>query len=671
MIVRGFIILFCLFLLNPSSGQSLSDTIHIHEVKIISSEPLWNAGLQVTRVDSLALEETNNNSMANLLANHTPIFIKTYGQGGVATASFRGTAASHTQVQWNGMNINSPMLGQVDFSLIPVFFIDDIQLYPGGSSLNNCSGGLGGSVSINNLPDWNNQFDLSLSTKYGSLHQTQSFLKIGAGNRKLQFRVRSFYEYAKNDFKFYSQEDKRWQKQENAEYTRLGTMAEFYARIKQRHYLSIIGWGNKAARNIPPLSNFSALHHDEYQDDMDLRANLQWKTLLPKLKIFFNSGLAYNHINYFAGDSIISKQDEWGNPVNTFYKVNHDAINTYYSFSNQVSSTYSFSKKWVFEYSIYSNYHDVSSKDLIPRTDTWAGHRIVYTKNRMESGAKVSLGSQLSDRLSGNFMVKKDLVDKKWIPIIPFLGLKFDCSREKDGHFYIKTTLTRNYHWPTLNDLYWQPGGNDTLKPENGYSGDMSIHYSGQFGKLDYHASLNSYASIIDNWIIWMPGDFVYWNANNLKKVFARGMETFIKISTREFPVNITMQGMYAYTKTTNLASVMNNDNSLGKQLVYIPVHSANMLFKAERKGYSILYTGYFTGKRFTSTGNDRNHALPAYYLASISLEKKIRKKENTFSFSFSINNLFNVSYIAIRERPMPGIHYHLSLKVDFNKTRP
>ncbi len=53
----------------------------------------------------------------------------------MATASFRGTAPSHTQVSWNGISISSPMLGMVDFSLIPVYIIDDLTLKHGAASL--------------------------------------------------------------------------------------------------------------------------------------------------------------------------------------------------------------------------------------------------------------------------------------------------------------------------------------------------------------------------------------------------------------------------------------------------------------------------------------------------------------------------------------------------------
>jgi len=40
-----------------------------------------------------------------------------------------GASASHTMVTWNGININSPMLGQLDFSLIPASFLDEVEVF--------------------------------------------------------------------------------------------------------------------------------------------------------------------------------------------------------------------------------------------------------------------------------------------------------------------------------------------------------------------------------------------------------------------------------------------------------------------------------------------------------------------------------------------------------------
>ena len=123
----------------------------LHDV-VVTARPVKEQALTRTVIDSVRMAESATDSFAELLTKHSSIFVKTYGQGSTATVSFRGTAASHTQVLWNGVNINNPMLGQVDFSLIPVWFVDQTELYHGGSSLQDGSGALGGEVSLSSRP---------------------------------------------------------------------------------------------------------------------------------------------------------------------------------------------------------------------------------------------------------------------------------------------------------------------------------------------------------------------------------------------------------------------------------------------------------------------------------------------------------------------------------------
>ena len=112
------------FLVNFTfiNAQSLTDTIKIREVRILAKRKVEEAGLKITRPDSLARASTITTNLSELISAYSPVFIKSYGRGSTATASFRGTAATHTQVLWNGMNLNSPMRGFADLALLPVFF---------------------------------------------------------------------------------------------------------------------------------------------------------------------------------------------------------------------------------------------------------------------------------------------------------------------------------------------------------------------------------------------------------------------------------------------------------------------------------------------------------------------------------------------------------------------
>ena len=129
-------VLLCSILSAQGQDNSVAFQLRLDTVTIMGKRPFRDIGTTKTVLDTLILRESITNSLADILSQSTSIFIKSYGRGTMATASFRGSSPSHTQVLWNGININSPMLGQVDFSMIPSFFVDDMTLWHGASSVN-------------------------------------------------------------------------------------------------------------------------------------------------------------------------------------------------------------------------------------------------------------------------------------------------------------------------------------------------------------------------------------------------------------------------------------------------------------------------------------------------------------------------------------------------------
>jgi iron complex outermembrane receptor protein len=134
------------YLTNPDSlvsSKGFQDSVLLREIEITAPGKTNLVALRITRPDSVAMVAGLTADLSELLSRNTPVYIKHYGPGSMATASFRGTAASHTQVIWNGMKLNSPALGYTDLSLLPLFFTDEVYLLHGGSSLAKSSGALG------------------------------------------------------------------------------------------------------------------------------------------------------------------------------------------------------------------------------------------------------------------------------------------------------------------------------------------------------------------------------------------------------------------------------------------------------------------------------------------------------------------------------------------------
>ena len=160
---------------------------------VYGNRPMKEIGVQQTKLDSIQLKENISLSMADVLTFNSAIFVKNYGRATLSTVAFRGTSPSHTQVSWNGMKINNPMLGMTDFSMIPSYFIDDASLLHGTSSVNETGGGLGGAVKLSSRPAQNEGFGLQYVQGVGSFKTFDEFLRLTWGDEHWQTSTRAVY----------------------------------------------------------------------------------------------------------------------------------------------------------------------------------------------------------------------------------------------------------------------------------------------------------------------------------------------------------------------------------------------------------------------------------------------------------------------------------------------
>ncbi|MDZ7776138.1 MAG: TonB-dependent receptor [Bacteroidales bacterium] len=91
----------------------------------------------------------------------------------------------------------------------------------------------------------------------------------------------------------------------------------------------------------------------------------------------------------------------------------------------------------------------------------------------------------------------------------------------------MKGNVSRNYRLPTLNDLYWQPGGDPELLPERGFTLETGLKYLSQ-KRNGWHggAEITWFRNDISNWIAWQPdGIMSYWTPKNITEVLSQGIE--------------------------------------------------------------------------------------------------------------------------------------------------
>ena len=632
-------------------GQNLSDTISIDEVPVFGKRPIEEPGTMTTHIDTMVLKMLKTQTISELLSSYSPVFIKSYGRGSTATASFRGTAASHTQVYWNGMRLNSLMRGDVDFSLFPVYFIDDLSLQHGGSSLQSGSGALGGSVLINNKADWTDRFSIRYVQTIESFSTYKEYLNLGFGNGKLQFKTRVFSDRSKNDFPYFNygilpmKEDV----QKNAAYSKSGLLQEVYSRFNSQTVSAKL-WAYQSDRDLPQLMSFEGDSRNETQDDQNLRVVLNWKNIREKNKVEWLLGLNMNDLNYFRSSTE-------ANFVNFDSRSKERSITNQFNYDLKVRETMSFN------WSLNTSYSKVSSFDRTLKTG--------YEEDQLAFSLLNSAHIMLLPQWAVSFLFRSESYDGRLIGFIPSFGSEFWLDKKQLSS--IKMNLSRNYHQPTLNDLFWIPGGNPNLKPEEGFSGDLAFAYKGKEGNSTFSGQVTGFASLIDNWIVWQPSvNAYYWEASNLRKVFARGAE--IQLSGQFKTANamqFNLRGNYSYAATSNLDAVPSVDESRGKQLIYIPKHKGNFFAEVNFKRYYMVVNVPFTGKRYTTSNNVESEVekvLNPYGLNNLVVGKRFDWSPFQADVSFNVENLTNQDYMAILYRPMPGRYYSLTVQIQFKK---
>jgi iron complex outermembrane receptor protein len=651
--VQDFLLggLFCL-ISGALSAQKLSDTIRIQEVQIYGKKPVEEAASLVTHIDTMALQMMKTQTVAELLSSYSPVFIKSYGRGSTATASFRGTAPSHTQVYWNGIRLNSPMRGDVDFSLFPVYLIDDVSLQFGGSSLQSGSGALGGSILLGNKPDWNERTSIRYVQSLESFSTDREYLNLGFGNRKIQLKTRLFSDRSQNDFPYfnYGRLPMHQAIQKNADYSKQGLLQEVYFKAGQNTFSARI-WAYRSHRNLPQLMSFEGDARTEKQTDHNFRVVLSWNHYAPKSKIDWVGGINRSELDYFRSSTEANV-------------VNFDSHGREKSWTSHVDFDWTPSKLLNFNWSWSTTYDLVSVFDR--------AQKLGYDHNRLELSLLNAVHWLATDQVSLSFLWRSELYNSRLIGLIPSLGLEYFLTRSQQHS--LKLNLARNYHQPALNDLYWLPGGNPDLKPEKGFSGDLVYAFAGRKDGLIFSGQVSAFASLIDDWIVWQPssGGAYFWEAANLRKVFSRGagIQFFLQ-KTMANTIRFDLKGNYSYTATANVNAVPSVDHSRGKQLIYIPKHKANLFGEAVFKAWYLKLNAPFTGKRYTLSNNeesDYEKILTSFWLVNLNLGKTFDIKRFRADVNVGIENLANADYMAILWRPMPGRTYSLTIQLSYKK---
>lgn len=640
------------------AAQDLSKMQDISAITVTAPVKPKYRTMQRIAIDSTTLRLESGTSLGELLVKNSPINIKSYGRGDVQTATFRGTAPSHTAVYWNGMRINSPMQGMVDFSLIPVYLIDDISVESGISSISSGNGALGGAVVIESTPQWSDKVvgvDARLAA--GSFETYNGYVNVRlTAKNKFQSVTKLFYNYSKNDFPFTNRdiiEPSRpgWhprQRNKNGQYRQQGFMQEFHGRLPARAgNLSFVLTGLDSYRNLAQLTTFEGDQGNNLTDrsDKTLRATLTYKHSSPKLETIARIGGELSTMSFLQQ-----------NRTGAAYQSTLDSHGLSRSLSGSVELNYIGLKKHTINSVTSANVDYVNSSERI--------HKQGFVRTRGEFSQLLGLHSQWLPCLASSIVLRAGVIGNNTGGYIsPVIGVEYKPRK----CVAIKARVGHNTHYPSISDLYYVPGGNADLKSEKGWTVEAGADFSftSNSGSNITAVGVNLFSSWIDDWIVWLPSHQQYWSPRNVRNVMARGVEITAKSAWNiAHDWRVELSGNLAVNSTINNGDPLSwGDESIGKQLVYVPLVSGGAYARAQWRMIYLTYQLYGESSRNTTTSASTStlgSIIEPYLLHNLSVGAQWR----WLSLEVQCLNLLNSEYYTVLRRPLPPRSFMVNLGI-------
>jgi outer membrane receptor for ferrienterochelin and colicins len=598
----------------------------------------------VNVLDTDAPEYQNAQNLGEILQNIQGVFIKDQGGlGNTKTISLRGSTAGQVVVLLDGQRINNPQTGEVDLSTLSLEGVEKIEVVRGSNSALYGADAIGGVVNIITRSD---------EQKKGGWQGSVKTTGASFGTFSLESTV---------DAKI-----KRWDLSGSGKY--LHSRGDF---------TFTDNYGQKKTRK---------------------NADIESTDLHGRLATSLGEGLFTRHLEF----TLRHHESERGAPGTIepyYYRARMwDKQNQANMLLNSKIFSCLHELRWQnYYYDSWSRYfNDESLQKVDSRFTTRTGGSEIQVRSILEDWSTLTYGSgirldymqdhQTSDerlRTSAYFFTVSEnqlpvqILGMKKLSLVP--SLRYDWNSDYPNRFSPKIGLVFNwgerwltslkmnaglsYRAPTFNDLYWPEDvwtkGNPNLSPENGMDWDMGIRL--QYPVLNgFYLESTYFENYLSDMIIWQETDGL-WMPENVQSARIRGIENSLKFSPLKN--NLTFQANYTFmdARNTNPESPAEYE----KILFYRPKHTVNVSLTARILHIYGTYSYQYVSRRYTDATNVWKNSLDPYSLSHISLGYEMAYKTFRLTVNTHLKNLFDTEYRVIKNMPVPGREWRVSLTVE------
>ncbi|MCB2407032.1 TonB-dependent receptor plug domain-containing protein [Hymenobacter lucidus] len=626
--------------LHAQQPQPADSARHLHQVqqlpavRIQGSPPSrFAVGSHVLTLDSAVLNQYRAGTLADVLLNQTPLYLKNYGPGQLSSISIRGTAARHTAVLWNGFNINLPSLGEADFALFPTNGATRVDVQYGPASAAYGTGAVGGAVLLSSPVVWGAGGKANVQVDGGSFGLRAGSAEGSFSNEKLAVRAAASYRTARNDFYYdsVSADGTVRRRQPNADFRQWSLTQDATLRLGTHGELLAAVWLTDADRHIQP--SIGSVNDGARERDQSRRVQTGYRHVASRAEWSVRGAWFEDVLNYFNGNLISNSR------VRTTQAQAEYTANLRPNMSLRVGG---------------------EAQHFAAQVD---GYGQPITENRFSGFALLRYDPLPRLQLSAN--LRKAVVPGRRPPLAPTLGAEWQAWRAERQQLSLKANAARGYRAPTLNERYWRPGGNPDLLPESSTSYEAGLRHQWQpTTAASLETELTAYHQLVNDWVEWTTHPTRgYDTPQNLRQVVARGLEVNTQLRWQLPRYSLKARLAYGFTQAEKTRGYANDLNPVGRQMRYVPLHTAAFTTDQTWRQWQLTTALTVTGYRYTD--NSATDYLPSYVLLNATLAHTfVVRPAWRLTLLAQGYNLGNVVYQNYAYRAMPPRSALLSLRV-------
>ena len=615
--------------------------------------------MSIISAEEIAASAPKN--LADVLEPVLGVSLTRYGGAGASSfISIRGSSAEQVLILLNGKRLNTAQGGGSDLSTINPDSIERIEVYRGGESAIYGENAVGGVVNIITKTSDSTDLHGTARAGYGSQNTISGGASISGGTENKNLGG-TFSLHALSSDGNYSFEDDNFGSLErkNADVLQGGAAAAaFYSPTDTLNlaFDTTIYFDEKGVPGTVEFPSETARMSDERETAM-LEGDWlhDWGDITGTLS-FFRQVRQYEDPDFYLGP-VDDRHENKVAEAEVEYEKRFSAENWAASWLSGYSLRLDTLDSTAFVESGGSEFSDSGitrlrqsgftrgELRLFPYRDSETCRLSIFPALRLDSWSID--GYENSSSTAGTQATWK-------------LGLLSPLDSRK--HYVLKASGGTSYRAPSFDDLFWPATsfatGNPELNPEESWYADGGVILQPvPFIKLEAAAFYRQ----VTNLIQWNPGPGGRWRPINIGSSRFWGIESearsLIDLPALDSYMELTANGSYLHAEDRTEDSA-----TYGKILPRKPVWSfSGVGTLTNSAGHSLRIEGRYIGLRYITAANTKWY--DPCFITDATATVALR---NDIDLVVSGNNLFNISYVDIREYPVPGIELSMELRYAF-----